>query len=61
MVPVHWGMFDLALHTWYDPIVRVTAEAEKKGVTLIAPKLGELVDTQIQYKQENWWSPLIGK
>lgn len=59
MVPVHWGMFDLALHTWYDPILRVTEEARKKDVVIIAPKLGQLVDTQQAYEQEDWWSPLI--
>lgn len=59
MVPIHWGMFDLALHSWYEPIQRVTAEAKKKGVTIIAPKLGQLVSTEQKYKQETWWQPLI--
>jgi L-ascorbate metabolism protein UlaG (beta-lactamase superfamily) len=22
--PMHWGTFNLALHSWYDPIVRVS-------------------------------------
>lgn len=59
MVPVHWGMFDLALHSWYEPIQRVSIEAEKKGVTILAPKLGQLVSTKVKYKQESWWQPLI--
>ena len=61
MVPVHWGMFNLALHTWYDPIERATTEAKKRGVTIITPKLGQLVSTKQTYKQENWWLPLIRK
>jgi len=61
MIPIHWGMFDLALHTWYEPIQRVTKEAKKKGVNIIAPKLGQLVYIEEQYKQEDWWTPLIEK
>lgn len=61
MVPVHWGMFDLALHSWFDPIVRVTNEAKKRGVSIIAPKLGQLVSTQYSYVQEEWWLPIIDK
>ena len=40
MVPVHLGMFDLALHTWYGPINRVTREANKRGFFIIAPQTG---------------------
>lgn len=61
MVPVHWGMFDLALHTWYDPIERVTTEAKLRGVSIIAPKLGQLVSIQHHYLQEEWWLPIIDK
>lgn len=59
MVPVHWGMSDLALHSWYEPIQRVSTEAEKKGVVVIAPKLGQLVSTRVEYKKQSWWQPLI--
>lgn len=61
MVPIHWGMFDLALHSWYEPIERVTLEARNKGVTIIAPKLGQLVSLKQDYVQEEWWAPLIAK
>ena len=59
MVPIHWGMFDLALHSWHEPVERVTKEAEIKGVKIIAPKLGQLVSIQSEYKQETWWDSLI--
>ena len=61
MVPIHWGMFDLALHSWYEPIQRVTKEADRKGVRIIAPILGQLVSTRKEYKQEAWWEPLISQ
>jgi L-ascorbate metabolism protein UlaG (beta-lactamase superfamily) len=40
MVPIHWGMFDLAIHSWYEPIQRATKKADKRGVHIISPKLG---------------------
>jgi len=59
MIPIHWGMFDLALHSWHEPIERVTIEAKKHGVDIIAPKLGQLISTSTKYKQEDWWSELF--
>lgn len=61
MVPIHWGMFDLALHTWHDPIVRVTKAARKQGVKIMTPKLGQLISTSQDYVQEDWWTSLINK
>lgn len=61
MVPIHWGMFDLAIHSWYEPIQRVTKEADRKGVHIIAPIFGQLVSARKKYKQEAWWEPLINK
>lgn len=58
LVPIHWGMFDLAFHTWDEPIIRLTHEAEKKGVKVIAPKLGELISTGEYHFQETWWEAL---
>jgi hypothetical protein len=38
MAPRHWGMFDLSMHGWHEPVERVTHEAEKRGVKLIVPR-----------------------
>jgi len=59
LVPVHWGMFDLALHSWHEPIERVTAEAKRKGVEVIAPKLGQLVYVDTPFEFLDWWSAII--
>ena len=59
MVPIHWGMFNLALHTWYEPIERVSKEAKKQGVTLITPKLGQLISLNQNYVNQDWWSAII--
>lgn len=53
--PVHWGMFKLALHTWYDPIAQLQKAVTEKGVNLVSPKLGQTVIVNDDYKNEVWW------
>ena len=46
--------FDLGHHEWDAPIIRTIAAAEKAGVQLITPKLGEMVDPA-NHSNINWW------
>jgi L-ascorbate metabolism protein UlaG (beta-lactamase superfamily) len=55
MMPVHWGKFALALHAWDEPIERVTTEAKKLAVSLVHPKIGEVVDLNDFGPQKEWW------
>lgn len=59
MLPIHWGMFDLGLHSWFEPIERVSAAAQQQAIKLITPKLGELVSPVVKIPQDPWWKPLI--
>lgn len=43
LLPIHWGSFTLALHDWSDPAERVTKEAERLGVRVTTPMIGESV------------------
>lgn len=56
LIPVHWGKFALALHSWDEPIIRVTKEAERKNVPLTHPKIGEPIDLNSIKKGEEWWT-----
>ena len=40
MMPIHWGLFDLALHAWRQPIERLLEVAGEKGIKLWAPEPG---------------------
>ena len=40
--PIHWGTFNLAIHSWDDPVKKVIAEAAKQNVKLALPKPGKL-------------------
>ena len=59
LIPVHWGMFNLAIHNWYDPIQESVKYSSKYGVELMTPKLGQLVSLDHQNKFEKWWEKLI--
>ena len=55
-MPIHWGSFVLALHSWKDPVERLTKKAQELNVNVITPKIGEqflLNETIIE--NNNWW------
>jgi L-ascorbate metabolism protein UlaG (beta-lactamase superfamily) len=56
LMPIHWGLFDLALHGWRQPIEQVFAVAEERGVRLWTPAPG--VPTEVERGVEirsEWW------
>lgn len=55
MIPVHWGLFDLALHGWTEPIERVLAAAAERGVTVAAPRIGESIEPHDPPPPQRWW------
>ena len=61
MVPIHWGMFNLAMHDWFEPVEESEKYAKKYGIKLMTPKLGQLVSTESQNVFEKWWKDLIDK
>jgi L-ascorbate metabolism protein UlaG (beta-lactamase superfamily) len=55
MLPVHWGLFDLALHGWTEPIERVVVAAAARGVRLAAPRPGEMIEPATLPPVTRWW------
>ena len=55
MFPVHWSTFNLAYHDWDEPIRRAAAEAQRVGVELVTPRLGEVVDADRPFASTRWW------
>ena len=56
MMPIHWGSFALAFHTWDDPVLRVTKKAKELEQPITVPKIGEeiLLD-KIDVSLNAWW------
>ncbi|WP_164975234.1 MBL fold metallo-hydrolase [Lutibacter sp. HS1-25] len=55
-MPIHWGAFKLALHSWDDPIKRATKKANELNVQITTPKIGEpIVLGTSDFPVEKWW------
>ena len=53
-VPIHWGKFDLAYHTWKDPIQRFLQAAANQPYQTATPQIGQVFDLQ-NLPQGKWW------
>lgn len=55
LLPVHWGKFTLSLHPWNEPIHRAKAAAEKAGMPMVTPRIGEVVVINGAYPCDAWY------
>lgn len=55
MFPIHNSSFDLALHSWYEPLDAVLAGAAEQGVRVTIPKMGEAVPILEYTRSGTWW------
>ncbi|MCL1051965.1 MBL fold metallo-hydrolase [Shewanella abyssi] len=58
MMPIHNGTFDLAFHSWYDPLNQITQLASDANVEIVTPKMGELVSINEIHKTTHWWAAI---
>lgn len=61
MLPVHWGLFDLAAHGWTEPIERVLVAAQASGATVVVPRPGASFEPGTPPGVERWWPALPWK
>jgi len=61
LMPVHWGLFNLALHAWRQPIERVTELAQPGSIKLWSPTPGlpaEVIPGR--ELRSDWWKSVAG-
>lgn len=56
LMPVHNGTFDLGMHRWQEPLDRILALAQAKGVAIATPQMGEQLDMRQPKPTLAWWS-----
>ena len=44
ILPLHWGMYSISFHDWFDPIETVSRLGEEKNVFVHTPTLGQIVE-----------------
>lgn len=56
IMPIHWGAFTLALHSWTDPVERVLLEAKELDLPVATPIIGEpIIVGDSLYPKSTWW------
>lgn len=56
--PVHNSKFPLSLHSWDEPLIKVTElnAASENPIPLITPKIGEVVELRNEKQEfQQWW------
>ena len=59
LIPIHWGMFTLAMHNWFDPPVEIKKRAKDQNISLITPIIGQVVNMKKMTSTESWWEKFI--
>lgn len=56
MMPIHWGAFKLAMHSWTDPVERVVKKAKELEVEIVVPQIGTVINMKDSIEGDiDWW------
>jgi L-ascorbate metabolism protein UlaG (beta-lactamase superfamily) len=55
VMPIHWGAFSLAPHSWTDPIIRFTKSANERNLPYILPVIGQRFQLGKDFPKSEWW------
>jgi L-ascorbate metabolism protein UlaG (beta-lactamase superfamily) len=56
VMPIHWGVFKLAMHNWLEPVTRAGAKAQEINIPMVTPQIGEgiVLNGQVPATAQ-WW------
>ena len=54
-MPIHWGAFTLAFHSWTEPVERFLKKAKELNVQTCTPRIGEVFTIGENYPSSHWW------
>lgn len=55
LLPVHWGKFSLALHSWTASVEDLLSASEGNKIEIFTPKIGEPLYINQENKTSTWW------
>lgn len=55
LLPIHWGLFNLAFHPWREPIERLIHVADKRNLSLFLPRPGCPTEVTGASLHTFWW------
>ncbi|UOP01314.1 MBL fold metallo-hydrolase [Kingella potus] len=53
-MPIHWGAYPMALHTWNEPVLQSIPAARRLGVRPLTPLMGQVFDRDTA--TEDWFA-----
>ena len=57
--PIHWGTFNLSVHSWYEPMQRFTRAAEASAIKFATPIVGQTTIYGQSIPVAKWWEAII--
>lgn len=57
--PIHWATFNLSLHSWFEPMERLTDTADSLGAKTAIPVVGETTVFNEYIPNTKWWEPVL--
>jgi L-ascorbate metabolism protein UlaG (beta-lactamase superfamily) len=58
-MPIHWGAFTLAFHSWTEPVERFLKKAKELNVQTCTPRIGEVIVLNEKYPSSHWWKEYL--
>ncbi|BDS09875.1 MBL fold metallo-hydrolase [Aureispira anguillae] len=57
VMPIHWGAFTLAMHSWTAPVERFIQRINELAIPVTTPKIGEqfVLDPALEKPKAAWW------
>lgn len=55
LMPVHWGKFVLANHSWNEPIKRLMVAARDAEFDVVTPTIGDVISVGAPVVRNAWW------
>jgi L-ascorbate metabolism protein UlaG (beta-lactamase superfamily) len=56
LMPIHWGAFQLSVHSWTDPITRFKAKAKELNAEVIHPEISKRFKLGEEFPKNEWWN-----
>ena len=53
-LPIHWAVFDLAMHPWHESIDAFLAKTAARNIKILTPQMGEKV-VPGETRTTHWW------
>ena len=55
VMPIHWGLFNLAFHAWHQPPEHFTEVADAAGIKVFLPEPGAPTEFTAEAVNSLWW------